>query len=573
MNILPIPKKVEINECFLANKSIRLESDIEDCRIINALNGFQSSESGTPLNIIIGNEAESEKYSLKIEPNKIVINADGNRGAFYALQTLKQIFGAEKVQCCYIEDEPDFKYRGFYHDITRGRVPNVSAIKKLIDNMAYYKLNSLQLYVEHTFDFKEFADSVERSGCLTAEEIRELDEYCKMNFIEFVPSLSTFGHLFELLNKEEYKHLREIEDFDYRIFWHERMAHHTIDPTKDESFELIKSLIDQYIVNFSSDKFNICCDETYDLKIGRHKDEDTGKLYIDFVNKIIGYVKSKGKTVQMWADILLNYPEQIEKLPEDVQILNWYYWDKPDENTFKTIQQSGCTQLVCPGTGSWSRFCENYEMDIINITKMVDLAGKYGAEGILNTNWGDWGNPCSIDLAMFGCVLGAAKSWNASTVVDRSYLEKVNSLLYKKEGANEYIKRLSDLCEKMSWLNFVKHYVNLINGKELFDEVVYPTEEETKEVIDGSLALIDELSSQEWKDSNYKEQILISAEATAVIAEIFALTLGYAVNRKTDTQKWLGLYREKWLSESKESELREIEKVFCEMEKIIGKDA
>ena len=36
----------------------------------------------------------------------------------------------------------------------------MDTLKELVDYMAYMKLNSLQLYVEHTFAFKEFADSV-----------------------------------------------------------------------------------------------------------------------------------------------------------------------------------------------------------------------------------------------------------------------------------------------------------------------------------------------------------------------------------------------------------------------------
>ena len=58
----------------------------------------------------------------------------------------------EQVPCLHIKDKPDFKYRGFYQDVTRGKIPTVDTIKKLIDTMAYYKLNSLQLYVEHVFE-------------------------------------------------------------------------------------------------------------------------------------------------------------------------------------------------------------------------------------------------------------------------------------------------------------------------------------------------------------------------------------------------------------------------------------
>lgn len=450
---------------------------------------------------------------------------------FYAIQTLKQIFEQNEIPCCYIEDKPDFKYRGFYHDVTRGKVPTVATLKKLIDDMAYYKLNSLQIYVEHTFAFKEYADSIERTGYLTADEIKELDDYCKMNFIEFITSLATFGHLFELLEKDRYKHLREIEDFNGgEFFWENRMNHHTIDPTKEESFEIIKSLLDQYMVSFSSDKFNICCDETFDLKKGKHKGEDTGKLYIDFVNRIIEYLQNKGKTVMMWADILLNHPEQIDKLPDDVELLNWYYWNEPDENTFKTIQASKRTQIVCPGTGTWSRLCEDYEIEKINITKMTELGFKYGADGVLNTNWGDWGNPCSLELAMFGLVLGAEKSWNVRADIGEEYISAVNMLLYKNKKGSEYIKRISGLCSEIDWNTLAKIYANILDGENSY-EIHFPQEDFVTKAVGESGDIIKDINSQYWQDNSFKDQIILAAEGVAVMAEIFAAHAGYKINR------------------------------------------
>ena len=74
-------------------------------------------------------------------------------------------------------------------------------------------MNSLQLCIEHTFPFREFGDHVEKNGYLTPEEIKELDDYCYENFIEFIPSIATFGHLYELLEQESYRDLRELKDF------------------------------------------------------------------------------------------------------------------------------------------------------------------------------------------------------------------------------------------------------------------------------------------------------------------------------------------------------------------------
>ncbi|MCR4718954.1 MAG: family 20 glycosylhydrolase [Firmicutes bacterium] len=566
MNILPTPKKIEIKEGFLKSNTIKIKNMPEDVRIKNALDIFVIDNDGVLLQIFMGNSL-SEAYTILIECEKITITSDGAAGVFYAIQTLKQIFTHDKIPCCYIEDAPDFAYRGFYHDVTRGKVPKISTIKKLIDNMAYYKLNSLQLYVEHTFEFKEFADSIDRTGYLTAEEIREIDDYCRSNFIEFIPSLSTFGHLYELLQKDRYKDLREIEDFkDGTLFWEDRMNHHTIDPTKEESFELIKRLIDQYIVNFSSDKFNICCDETFDLKNGKHKDEDTGKLYIDFVTKIIKYVQGKGKTPMMWADILLNYPEQIDKLPENVILLNWYYWKSPDEKTFKTIRDAKRTQIVCPGTSTWSRLCEDYELEIVNISEMAEYGYKYGAKGVLNTNWGDWGNPCSIELSMFGLVFGAEKSWNVSKEPDEDYIKSVNWLLYKNEKGNEYIKKLSSLCSKINWNELAKCYGNLLAGEARYD-IEYPTEQDVSYVLDEGAKLIAHISSEKGQTSEYGRQIILAAEGTMVMAELFALQSGYKIKRITDTKKWLEKYKEKWLEANKKSELSEIEKMFITLDK------
>ena len=564
MNIIPTPKNIQKREGFLENKTIRLVSELNDKRLINALAFLPQSDEGTLLEVNIDKKGQ-EAYSLSIESDKIKISAGNDAGVFYAIQTLRQLFNCDEVPCCYIEDEPDYEYRGFYHDVTRGKVPKVETIKKLIDDMAYYKLNSLQLYVEHTFEFKELADIHEKTGCLTAEEIREIDEYCYENFIEFIPSIATFGHLYELLQKDEYSHLKEIEILkEKRLFWEDRMLHHTIDPKNKESFELIKSLLDQYMVNFRSDKFNICCDETFDLKIGKHKNEDTGKLYIEFVNKIIKYLKSKNKKVMMWADILLNHPTQIENLPDDVELLNWFYWENPDENSFKTINEAGMTQIVCPGTGTWNRLCEDYKTEIINISKMTEMGYQYGAKGVLNTNWGDWGNPCSIELAMFGLVFGAEKSWNVSGKISEEYISRVNKLLYQNKNACKYIEKLSDISNTINWTTLAKYHGNILNEK-VYD-VEFPDEMELEKSVVECLELIETVRKDDWENDRYKKQIILSAEGLIVVAELLAVQAGYEVNRKSDTVKWLENYRRLWLEDNKESELCEIEKMFLAFE-------
>ena len=41
--------------------------------------------------------------------------------------------------------------------------------------------------------------------------------------------------------------------------------HHTLNVSHPGAMDFIKGLISEYRALFTSDKFNICCDETYDL--------------------------------------------------------------------------------------------------------------------------------------------------------------------------------------------------------------------------------------------------------------------------------------------------------------------
>jgi len=544
MKLIPMVKEIQTGEAFLADKRICLVTKSLDSRVLKTLEKLPQDPKGTPLEIAVGSEG-GESYSLTVGRDRIAIQAPGAAGAFYGIQTLRQLLKEERVPCLEIRDRPDFPYRGFYHDATRGRIHTVEAIKKLIDDMAYYKMNSLQLYVEHVFEFEETKGIIPATGYLTKAELRELDAYCQENFIDFVPSLSTFGHMNDILNQPQYRHLRVLKDYEPSPNrWSDRMAHHTIDPRNAESIGLVCSLIDQYMPCFESQWFNICCDETFDLKHATDDPSETGKLYVDFVKQIVAHTQSRGKKVMMWADILLQHPETISELPKDVMFLNWYYHKDTEkmERMISTLADLGCSQIVCPGTTTWNRFCEKYDTEVPNILGMIRTGHKYGAQGVLNTNWGDWANVCSLELGMFGMVLGAAASWNVATENDEAFQNAVNALLYGSGKGVETLKTVSDLQEKCRWHPFVRQCF----GEE--PEAVEPVQQEYE-------ALVKALSAETWGEDSYRQAFLLAAEAINVMA---CQQMGLPV----DTEGFLARYRESWLAQSKESELSKIEAAF-----------
>lgn len=564
INLIPAVKTLNVHSGFLAKHAVRYECDGLDERLVTALKKLPHEECGADLHICV-NGQEGESYTLEIEENRISIEAQGPAGAFYAIQTLRQIFTHKEIPCLFIEDKPDFAHRGFYHDVTRGKIPTVETIKQLIDQMAYYKLNSLQLYVEHTFEFEEYRQLWNVTGCLTKDELLEIGSYCKENFVDFIPSLSTFGHLYELLEQPQYKHLRVDKEYETSPnFWRARMRHHTLDPENEQSIALVESLIDQYVQCFDSQWFNICCDETFDLHRLDEQGIDSGKLYVDFVKKIIACVQKHGKKVMMWADILLAYPETIQEIPEDICFLNWSYRPEPQEEKIIRFAQSGRTQIVCPGTSSWSRFCEDVDKAEPNICRMAEYGYRHGAVGVLNTNWGDWGNPCSLELGMYGMVLGAEKSWSVETAVDDDFYARVNALLYENENGVQYLKEVSHLHDAVKWNSFCSAYFYHRFGTESDRPIDAP---DPVPVQEAYTRLAQRLSAETWKNDEYRQELLLAAEAVCVIAELWAKLMGSPVERCTDTRKWLAKYSEKWLEKNQPKELNRIQEVFeyCEM--------
>ncbi len=551
MNLIPnIKSLVKTGGVCNTERINWIFTGIVDDRIIRAAGRICEKSNGINVYIKHG-EDNSEGYTITASSNEIKITSNGPAGAFYALMTLKMLRNMYKfhIPCCIINDAPDMMYRGFYQDTTRGRIPTLDTLKKLVDTMADYKMNSLQLYVEHSFDFKEYDHCKDELGYLTAEEICELDEYAKDRFIDLIPSLATFGHLYHLLQGDKYKHLCELSEYKpTEHYWKERMRHHTINPLIPESFELVTSLIDQHIASFSSNYFNICCDETFDLAYDVNKDKDKGRLYVDFVKKLIAYLEAKGKTVMMWGDIILQHPEFISELSENLIFLNWEYSKNPNED--KVRELSAKKQIVCPGTSSWQDFYERLDIEEDNITKLTEYGHKYSVMGILNTNWGDFGNPASIDMAMYGLILGASVSWNKSTEVDDEFRNTVSKYHYGSINAVKILKELGEIGAPADWSHFLCNWKYDNSSIQVF-----------KEAQEKCTQIIDAIIKEDFKDLSLKKEFIIAACGASLIIKWSAAKFGYNIDTQVDFESWIDDYTSKWLENSKHGELSEMIRV------------
>jgi hypothetical protein len=423
---------------------------------------------------LAGNDVD-QSYKMMIEKNGITITGAGLPGLFYGIQTLRQMiteYGTE-LPCCSIIDTPDFPVRGFYHDTTRGKVPKLETLFELADKMAYYKLNHLELYIEHTFAFAEMSDVWAGSDPLTAEEILRLDEYCKDRYIDLVPSLSTFGHCYHLLRSKRHEHLNEldIKASELPFSFYDRMSHYTLNCSDADSFKLVEEMIAKFSPLFSSKYFNICCDETFDLGTGKNaakaKKYGKGRLYMDFVGKIIGAVKAQHKIPMLWGDIVLNEHSLVSEFPKGAIALNWDYSPKCECRPCEPFAKNNIPFYVCPGVHGWNNFINNLNPACDNIWNYAAAGKKNGAIGFLNTDWGDYGHVNFLFSSMHGMAYGAAASWNVKAAKDTSAFDKAFSFHELGLDSGEAIELIRAIAAASStnWFHIVKWYESVRRGE------------------------------------------------------------------------------------------------------------
>jgi hypothetical protein len=372
----------------------------------------------------IENMYQYDWYSIEITYKGIKIYTIDKKGLYYAFQTLKQLCrqtDGNKIPCGNIEDWADFKVRGVLYDVSRDRVPKMDTLKMLIDTWAEWKYNQLQLYIEHTFAYSQHKKVWEHASPFTAEEISEINSYCKDRAIELVPNQNSFGHMERWLAHKEYHYLAESPDGFIDPWGKLREVSSTIAPVVDETVTFLSDLYDELLPNFDSEYLTIGGDEPWELGKGRSKalceQKGVDRVYLDFLSKLYDLAKSKDKKIQIYGDIIMKYPHLVNELPKDIVLVNWgYEADHPFESECTQIAKADIPFYVCTGTSAWNSIGGRWENTRENIINGAKNGKRFGAEGFIVSEWGDNGHWQQLIAGLPGFLFGGCVAWNSETV-------------------------------------------------------------------------------------------------------------------------------------------------------------
>ncbi len=453
IGVIPTPQNIEIKQGVLEikNSNILLYHQNDEAMCRKLIQKTLTSETNNLMVTYTTNKKELRKssyptleirlnpqlsfpanptqgYVLDITSKGITIEAISEQGLYYGLLTLKQLINKAlldnpsnvAIPCMKITDYPTLEYRGWLDDISRGPIPNMEFFKKEIRTMAEYKMNFFNLYTEHVFKLLSHPDIAPADGISTAE-VKELIEYAKEYYMDFVGNQQCFAHAEKTLSIPYYK---DITDTRYNL-----------NPATEKTYRFLEEQFAEVAPAFESQYFNINCDETESLgsgRAGKYVDSvgGTDNAYCLHINRVYDILQKYNKTVLMWGDIITKNPEMINKLPKDMQFIVWSYVaaDNFDEH-IRPIQQSKHTFWIAPGMSMWSTVFPLVDTYIKNIGNLVKDGHQAGTKGMMNTAWDDSGESL-FNSAWHGMAWSAEMSWNP-IVADN--IEQTDSQRKKRE--------------------------------------------------------------------------------------------------------------------------------------------
>jgi hypothetical protein len=325
-----------------------------------------------------------EGYILRTDNNVVLVAGSDNRGAFYGLQSLRQLVFKQdnqvQIRGVRIRDWPEKQFRGIYLYLP-GR-DNIPYFKRFIrDYMAYYKYNTLIMEmgasmrldshpelnsgwiefvrdcnyscrnyppgpyhdVEQNSSHQDTADG----GFLEKDEVADLARFTAKYQIELIPEIASFTHSYYLLTK--YRDLAAVPESKWPDIYC---------ASNPKCYPLVYEVYDEYIDLLKPKMIHIGHDELF-LPVGvspQCHDQDIGELFGEDVKKVHDHLSSRGVQTALWGDMLLESvrgrglqqhktrdgwvysmpggmtPEQVQRLiPKDCLIFNWFWSNEPGE--------------------------------------------------------------------------------------------------------------------------------------------------------------------------------------------------------------------------------------------------
>lgn len=369
IDIIPKPRSLEPNSgVFALDRSVTFDVDPSAARAVEALRVVirdiatpVSDGGGATIRVAVHPDPERPSgYTLDVTPDHIDIVGADPAGAFYAVQTLRQLLPPyqptpdhSSIPCVSIADHPQLRWRGLMIDVARHFFP-VDFLMRLIDLMAMHKLNVLHLHLtddqgwrvevpaypklteigawrmetvvgnDHGIGPVPGYTGVPHGGFYTRDEMRQIIDYAAERFIDVVPEIDMPGHIQSAI--AAYPHLGlASEPVEVRRRW--GISDHVL-RLDDASLEFCQAVWSEVVDLFPGEFVHLGGDEVPKHRWVSSPDvrqrirdlglPDVKALQPWFTREMAVYLAQQGRRLVGWDEIL-----EGGELPSEVVVMAW----------------------------------------------------------------------------------------------------------------------------------------------------------------------------------------------------------------------------------------------------------
>ena len=276
----------------------------------------------------------AEGYGLEISDKNILIKGKDSAGLYYGLMTLSQLMRyavlkeKDTLQAVKIIDWPDLKmrvvhnrqatsygrhFRDFKYEHLKSNILRLLAGNK-INHFAFMSENGIGYEMQQN-------KKLIRGPLMTMKQYSELADFCRKNYIEFIPALHSASHHNWMLDYG-YPQLQEGEDH-----WQGDVLH-------PDFYKALFPVFEELIQAAKPKYFHVEQDEWWH----KAKVESTRKgiprkeIYYGHIKKLHDFLKKRNIRQIMFCDMIskdgnggppLNVSDIAKKLPKDIIMNNW----------------------------------------------------------------------------------------------------------------------------------------------------------------------------------------------------------------------------------------------------------
>ena len=376
INLIPEPSEMSISSGIFKIDSAGLVSGTESKQVRFRVDPDLS-------------EIPAEGYRLKVDREGVQLTARTETGLFYGKQTLLQLLTPEGLPFVQITDAPRFAYRGLHLDVSRHFFPK-EEVMKILNAMAYYKLNTLHMHLTDAAGWRIQIDKYPRltteasyrtqsdwrewwdkgtdrkyvkegtpgayGGYYNKEDIREILDYARVRGVEVIPEIEFPAHILSAV--VAYPWLSCTGE-QHQVPRQHFISRDLLCAGKESSYKFLADVLEETADLFPSKYINIGGDEAVYTRWEQCPDcqavmkreglTKASQLQGYMTNRVLEMMGKKDRTVIGWEEII-----QRGKLNDPVVALIWH-------RVGDTIQatQTGHKAILTPATHMYLDFPES----------------------------------------------------------------------------------------------------------------------------------------------------------------------------------------------------------------------